>query len=113
MYQSLDPPVDSGATRDSGFVTYEGGGGGFGSWSIEFPTPQAAYTDEGTSAHTIEGNPWLVFTGADGTKVFVRSPAVVHHPGTPATGWFSGPDGVTDEKWAQFIEEAIAGGAGF
>lgn len=104
LFRDLDVPVASGLTRDSGSVNYVGGGPDFGSWTIEFPTPQALFTDEGTDPHVIEGNPWLVFTGRDGTKVFIRSPRVVNHPGTPATGWFSGENGVTDERWAMFLE---------
>lgn len=107
LFRDLEVPVASGLTRDSGQVTYAGGGPAFGQWIIEFPTPQAAFTDEGTDPHVIEGNPWLVFTGRDGTKVFVRSPAVVNHPGTPATGWFSGDEGVTDERWAMFLEDEL------
>lgn len=79
-------PVASGDTRDAINVTVSGGGGTIGI-TVDSPAEQSSYTDEGTSAHKIEGNPLLAFE-MGGSLVIVHS---VNHPGNAAQHWFSQP----------------------
>lgn len=101
-------PYRDGELVDSGRLLSEvGAGGDTYSGRIEFTAPQALWTDEGTRPHEIEGNPWLVFE-VGGETIFVKSPRVVNHPGTPRTGWFS--DYLTDDGWAQLCQQGWDGG---
>lgn len=72
-------------------------------WSgeLNFTSPHASYSDEGTEPHDIQGNPLLAFQW-QGSLVIVHS---VHHPGTPRTGWFT--DNVTDDAWTQQVSDAL------
>lgn len=79
-------PVSSGETRDAITVDVAGGGGTI-SITVDSPTEQSSFTDEGTVAHKIEGNPLLAFE-MGGATVIVHS---VNHPGTTAQHWFDQP----------------------
>lgn len=107
LFNGLDVPVDSGETKDSGLVQFLGGGEGDASWEVSFDTPQAAWTNDGTPAHVIEGSPVLVFE-IDGRTVFARS---VQHPGTPATHWFDGDQGINEASWTETLSRAVAANA--
>lgn len=63
----------------------------------------ASFTDEGTDAHEIHGQPWLVFEGNDGL-VFLNDNHgnFVNHPGTQGTNWWSD----TMDEWPEIIEAA-------
>lgn len=68
---------------------------------IAFTADHASFVDEGTSPHVIEGNPLLAFEW-EGQTVIVHS---VQHPGTQANPFFS--EGVTDDTWAEALEQAL------
>lgn len=88
-------PVASGETRDEITVDVSGGGGQI-SLLVDSPAEQSSYTDEGTAAHKIEGNPLLAFD-MGGSTVIVRS---VNHPVTPAQRWF-------DQPMADYFQQAL------
>lgn len=79
-------PVVSGEMRDAISVEVSGGSGSI-SLTVESPTEQSSYTDDGTQPHDIVGNPLLAFE-MNGALVIVHS---VHHPGTTAQKWFEEP----------------------
>lgn len=98
-----EAPVDTGATRDSVTVT-PGAGPPSLSATLDVPTPQAQWCDEGTGPHPIVGNPLLAFEW-QGRTVIVHS---VNHPGsTKHVGWFSQRT-VTDARWADALSRIFA-----
>lgn len=72
---------------------------------IAFTAEHASYVNDGTSPHQIVGNPLLAFQW-EGQTVIVHS---VNHPGTTANPFFS--DGVTEETWANELDQALTGEA--
>ncbi len=97
-------PVDTGETRDSGTLT-GGGGGTTWEYQIGFATPQAAFTNDGTRAHTIEAtNAKVLRFNVGGVTVYARS---VEHPGYAGTGWFS-PESINEQAWAVALAEGLA-----
>lgn len=81
-------PVKTGEMRDEITVTVSAGSGQV-AWEVDSPAEQSSFTDEGTQAHRIQGNPLLAFDWPQaGGLVIVRS---VNHPGTQGTHWFADP----------------------
>ena len=77
---------------------------------IGYDAEHAVFTDEGTVAHPIYGNPYLSWEG-DGMRVVViadRTP--VQHPGTPRQGWWSDVIGTEGDSYAglQGIAQQVA-----
>lgn len=72
------------------------------SGAITYDAPQAAFTDEGTAPHVIEGNPLLAFNVGGLTIIVPR----VDHPGYAGDQWFS--DTVTDDNWQAKLSDAAA-----
>lgn len=93
-------PVKTGETVASGRVTIFTGAPYYIA-ELAYPTPQALWTDEGTRAHEIVGNPLLAFDW-NGQLVITHS---VQHPGFVGTRWFS--DSVTDPAWAGELDRAL------
>lgn len=68
----------------------------------------ASYTDEGTEAHPITGNPLLAFFWEKiGADVVFRSVQWEPGPGVAANiGWFS--DVMTEDQWADALNESAS-----
>lgn len=79
------------------------------STTIEYQAPQAAFTDEGTRPHRIQGNPLLVFYWPRaGRTVFLRH---ANHPGsTKHKGWFS--DATDAGHWDRALRLGLSRNAG-
>lgn len=92
-------PRDTGELARSWFWTDNGL-----THTIGYTAPQAGYTNDGTGAHVIEGNPLLVFYWPKvGRVVHLRS---VAHPGsTIHKGWFD--DEVTPEAWDDALRRGV------
>jgi hypothetical protein len=99
-----EAPFATGELRDS--IESFAGHSGAGLWEGEIGSPSdvAHFTDSGTEAHFIEGNPLLVFHWPEaGGTVFFRS---VNHPGSHKhDGWFTEK---TPERWADAVAEAAS-----
>lgn len=114
-FDQLDPPVDTGELRQSGFNRSAGTHIEFG-----YEADQALYTDQGTGAHPIptpvafngrdgfvvivpQSSPHMqgrvsAFEAEDGTTIIMGMPEV-QHPGTPGTFWWTdviGDEGTLD-----------------
>ena len=74
---------------------------------IEYDVPQAEFTEYGTKAHPIVGNPLLVFYWPKvGRTVFFRSVNWKPGPGVAANkGWFSKE--VSESRWRAELASAI------
>ena len=95
-------PVKTGELRDEITVTV-GAGGGSVDWTVDSPADYSSYTDEGTEAHPIVGNPLLAFDWPEaGGTVIVHS---VMHPGTTGTHWF---DEAMPDRFQQALDLAAA-----
>lgn len=96
-------PYKSGDTQESVDVVSFRGSPSERIATAQATTPQALYTDQGTRPHTIRPRRAKVLRFRIGARVvFARE---VHHPGTPATRWFSntGP-----REWHQALIRATA-----
>lgn len=69
---------------------------------IRYTAEHASFTDEGTVAHPIRGNPLLAFDW-NGERVIVHS---VNHPGTQGTRWWS--DTMTDLGFQEALDSAAS-----
>lgn len=96
-------PMDTGATARSRRLTLVSSTPTRTRWRLEYLTPQAAYTDEGTEPHAIVPvrRRALRFV-ANGRVVFARR---VWHPGSRKhVGWFSG---TIRRRWRPMVAEAV------
>lgn len=80
------PVGQTGQLRDE-ITTSVAGGSGVVTITVDSPAEPSSWTDEGTEAHRIEGNPLLAFE-MGGSLVIVHS---VNHPGNAAQHWFDQP----------------------
>lgn len=99
-------PIDTGETARSRRVTLVASTSLRSRWRLEYPTPQAGYTDRGTGPHPITPHPprrFLRFYSARaGRMVFARR---VLHPGSRKhVGWFSQ---TVQRRWGQMVREAV------
>lgn len=95
-------PVRDGTLRDEITVSTAHGSGAV-TWTVDSPADHSSYTDEGTQAHPIRGNPLLAFDWPEaGGTVIVRS---VMHPGTTGTHWFEQP---MPERFQEALDVGVA-----
>lgn len=107
-----------GATRDSIRVGAPSSGGDQIVGTVEAPTPQARYTDEGTDPHPITSHGFDrfgrgVLSDGPGGSFYVSGPVggsvTVNHPGYTGTGWWSD---VIGQEWQEALRDA-AGSVSF
>jgi hypothetical protein len=103
LTQERCPVGETGSLKESGSVAMSGEG----QTSIVYEAEHASYTDEGTEAHLIQGNPLLAFFWEKlGADVVFRS--VMWEPGEKVAaniGWFS--DAVSEDRWSEALLESM------
>lgn len=105
-----DCPIgETGDMAQSIDATPASGGAGNLTCDLHVDVDYASYTDEGTEAHDIPGNPWIAFEGADGTVIRNTdlSGPIRWVPGAGVAaniGWFSR---TLQDDWTEAVSDAV------